>query len=203
MADRVFPLKIERISSGGSQNDKHQTKFNSKEDTIPLYRELLLVSDETNVFTDTIQQGVKVDSAHNILLFDRHLGDRLLSSIIPKVSQNPNYSEIQGTTYSTRDSITFSGLKAGDYLINYTFYIGINSSDYNFIFDVLVNSVSIFSADRVIVLPDSQMEYLPIQSFYKYTLSADGDIDIDFKYKSNNASGVAKVDFSAYSIVRV
>ena len=42
-SDRIFPIKRERISTGGGQDDVRETIMNSLEDTIPLYKELLII----------------------------------------------------------------------------------------------------------------------------------------------------------------
>jgi len=200
MVDRVYPIKRERVSSGGSQNNKRETKLNAKEDTIPMYKEVLIVDDETDL-TGTINQGIRVDSDHDLNLFDRNSGTRKVSEILGSVSQNTAYSENTGDSYSTRDNITFANQKAGDYLIEYTFHYGLSSSDLNFIYDLLINDSS--KHENVLVLPDSEALYIPITSFYKYTLASDGNIVVKLNYKTNKTWGVAKINFSAYNLKRI
>lgn len=82
MADRVKPVKIEN-SSEGTEDDKLYTEIDPREDTIPMFKELLLVDDESDIKkTTTIQQGVKITEAHEIALFDRISGEKTLATIL-------------------------------------------------------------------------------------------------------------------------
>jgi hypothetical protein len=77
MVDKVFPLKMET----GVENDYYPTEIDATEDGIPV-KELLVVADETDPKNQTIQQGVRTDAQNNLVLFDRHCGERPLAELL-------------------------------------------------------------------------------------------------------------------------
>lgn len=89
MADRVRPLKVENTTEGGQNDQGFQTDMNPMQDTVPMYKEMLLVDDEPNIDKITeIQQGVNVDGNHEINLFDRVTGITKLSQMVMQVFSN-------------------------------------------------------------------------------------------------------------------
>ena len=110
IADRVFPLKYEKVSTGGSQNNKRPTPLDPREDGL-LAKLLWLISDETNVLTDEIKQGIKVNANHDLVFFDRNKGEVTLDTLTSSSVQfidGGNASSV----YSASDLIDGGGADA-------------------------------------------------------------------------------------------
>jgi hypothetical protein len=81
MADKVYPLKMESPNTGGTEEEMYPSEMDPTEDGL-VAKELWIVADEANPRAQTVQQGVKTDAQHNLLLYDRVSGAHTLASLL-------------------------------------------------------------------------------------------------------------------------
>jgi hypothetical protein len=206
MTDKILIYKFEKSTLGGSQDNKRPTPLDPTEDGI-LAKEFWLVDDETDPYNDTIQQGIKVDANHNLVVYDRVTGSKKLSELASGggsqtwSEQDATQSNTSSTTLVDRDSLTITNAAAGTYRIEIDLAFDIELLDYDIKLALDVNSNERRSARLHKGFDDD--ENLPAQFVYHEVLASQQDLTAKIQYATSDAASKVYIEYSNIHIIKV